>query len=236
MKKLAKIILSLALALTVFASATNYQAADSATADVVNGYDWTATGGVEKIYLYATADETQTISTLTGQDAATYAWWWTVILEENSNGTYTVKSSDMATNNGAISKNLGEGTVIIMGHDSTKSQLDDFNWLKSLVAGDTIKLGKSFDDIAAQVWGSAYTVSIEKTAAPSADAGSNDAAADNAGSSNAGSTNSGSTNSGSTNSGSNVPATGDATPVVAMGSMLVVAFACVALGLKKRNA
>ena len=224
MKKLAKLILSLALVLTVLASATNYQAADKATADVVNGYDWTATGGVEKIYLYATADETQSISTLTGQDAATYAWWWTVILEENSNGTYTVKASDVATNTGAITKNLGEGTVIIMGHDSTKSQLDDFNWLKALAVGDTVKLDKSFNDIATQVWGSAYTVSIEKATAASTPSTTPDAGTTTT------------PDAGTSTPSTNVPSTGDATPVVAMASMLFVAVAFVALGLKKRNA
>lgn len=233
MKKLAKIILSLALVLTVLASATNYQAAEKATADWVNGYDWNGSS-VDHVYIYA-ADETQSLNSINGQTGNTFDWWHIVLLEEGADGVCTVTSSEMGSANQNYNSALGQGKMALMAH-STTSKADDYAFLTSLKVGDKVKLSKSFDELVGLEWGSTVSVSIEKAAASTGNSGSNDAAADNAGSSNAGSTNSGSTNSGSTNSGSNVPATGDATPVVAMGSMLVVAFACVALGLKKRNA
>ena len=85
-----------------------------------NGYDWSA--GVEHIYAFASKDAEDSISTITGQPASTYAYWYTVILEQNDDGSYVVKSTDVAANNGAITEGLGEGKIILMGHDTTTTQ------------------------------------------------------------------------------------------------------------------
>ena len=213
-------MLSLALVLTVLASATNYQAAEKATADMVNGFDWTA--GNKYVYIFA-ADDTQSINTITGQnDGKTFDWWHVVLLEEGADGVCTVTSSELASTNQIDDSKLGQGKMALMAHGET-SKVDDFAFLESLKAGDKVKLSKSFDELVGLQWGSPVSVTIEKAAASSAPSTTPDAGTTTP-------------DAGTSTPSTNVPSTGDATPVVAMASMLFVAVAFVALGLKKRNA
>lgn len=220
MKKLTKLILSLALVLTVLASATNYQAADKAKLTFANGYDWTAQ--TNQVYVFASEDSSQSISALTGQDAATYAWFHTVILKDNGNGAYTVEKVGLGSETGAITEALGKGKVIIMAHDLVQDK-DSYNWLKELKVGDKLSINASWSDIAAKFAEVVnYEISVAKaTSTPSTtpDAGTTTTP-----------------DAGTSTPSTDVPSTGDATPVVAMASMLFVAVAFVALGLKKRNA
>ena len=227
MKKLTKLILSLALVLTVLASATNYQAAEKATADMVNGYDWNG-ASVDHIYIFA-ADDTQSVNSINGQTGNTFEWWHIVLLEEGADGVCTVIASEVGSANKIYDSKLGQGKMALMAH-STTAKADDFAFLSSLKVGDKVKLSNSFDELVGLQWGSTVSVSIEKAAASAGNSGTTTTTPD------AGSNNAGSNNAGSNNAGSNVPSTGDATPVVAMASMLFVAVAFVALGLKKRNA
>ena len=197
-----------------------------ATATFANGYDWT--NQVNQIYIFASEDETATVSGFTGQDAGTFGWFHTVILEANGDGTYTVVSSDFATNNGAESVALSEGKVILMAH-STTSYVDSFNALTALAAGDVVALDTAWADIAAaygDVEVSVGTIVEEETPGTgdeeetpgTGDEEENTPSADD------------------TTTNTEAPKTGDSMPVAAMASMLLVAMACVALGLKKRNA
>ena len=118
-----------------------------ATATFANGYDWTAQ--VNQIYIFASEDTAASISTLTGQDAGTYAWFHTVVLEANGDGTYTVAAAGFGGDTGAIAATLGEGKVILMAHDST-SYADSFNALKALAVGEVVALDTAWADVAAK--------------------------------------------------------------------------------------
>ena len=109
-----------------------------------------------------------------------------------------------------------------MAHDTTKDA-DSFNWLKGLKAGDTVSINASWSDIAAKL-AEVVNYEITKGAAASTPSTTPDAGTTTT------------PDAGTSTPSTNVPSTGDATPVVAMASMLFVAVAFVALGLKKRNA
>ena len=117
---------------------------NAAMVTFANGYDWTAQ--VNQIYMFATDDATASISSLTGQDAATYAWFHTVVLEENEDGNYEVKAAGFGKDTGAIAETLGAGKVIIMAHDTT-SYVDSFNWLKALAVGDVVAMNSAWDEV-----------------------------------------------------------------------------------------
>ena len=117
------------------------------TVTYANGYDWNA--GVEQIYAFASEDAEASISTITGQPAETFAWWYTVILEQNPDGTYEVISADYATNNGAITEGLGEGKIIIMAHETTVNNIDSFAWFGLLMEGDVVAMDIEWAELAA---------------------------------------------------------------------------------------
>ncbi len=135
----------------VYKSSVDVNAKDEVKGYVtfVNGYDWTATGGVEQVYAYASENTEASISTITGQQASTYAWWYTVILEQNDDGNYVVKSTGVASINGAISEGLGEGKIILMAHDSTTAQTENLAWLKSLALDDVLAMNVEWAELAA---------------------------------------------------------------------------------------
>ena len=117
---------------------------DSVQITFANGYDWTAQ--VNQIYMFATDDATASVSSITGQTAATYAWFHTVVLEENADGNYEVVATGFGGDTGAIAETLGEGKIVLMAHDST-SYADSFNWLKGLAVGEVLTMHTAWDDI-----------------------------------------------------------------------------------------
>ena len=121
---------------------------EGAVATFANGYDWTAQ--VNQIYIFASEDTTASIASLTGQVPDTYAWFHTVVLEANEDGTYEVVAVGFGGDTGAISESLGEGKVILMAHDSVVSYADSYAWLKALAVGDVVVIDAEWTDIAAK--------------------------------------------------------------------------------------
>ena len=116
-----------------------------------NGYDWTAQ--TNQIYIFASEDDTASISSLTGQTADTYAWFHTVVLEEDEDGNYVVKATGLGSQTGAITETLGAGKIIVMAHDTVADYVDSFVWFSTLEVGDVLTLGTALEDIV-DVYGS----------------------------------------------------------------------------------
>ena len=117
------------------------------TATYANGYDWSA--AVNQVYIFASEDSGLSISAITGQQAGTYGWFHTVVLEETADGTYLVKATGFGNETGAIAENLGAGKVIIMVHDTTTTYQENFKWFKALTPGMEVTMDTPWADVAA---------------------------------------------------------------------------------------
>ena len=242
--------------LTVFVMALGVVALPNATAQAAEsgtyktGQTWWGSGS----YMVGYAADNSTIEELETQmgywPEGGFNWWKAVVFELQDDGTWVVKEiiEPSDTNNlGGIK--LTTGRLVVTYHEEVLN-MKDFDGAKNKAFFDSLKVGDVCTALG--LWGNEVTfasltknedqVTFTKVASSSDNAGSDNTGSDNAGSNNAGSNNAGSNNAGSNNAGSNnagntnVPATGDSTPVAVMASMLLVAVACVALGLKKRNA
>ena len=238
--------------LTVFVMALGVVALPNATAMAAEsgtyktGQTWWGGGS----FMVGYAAENSTIQELETQMGywpdGGFSWWTAVVFDMQADGTFKVTEIIPADgSNDKANVSLKTGRVVVMYHTDITKDSSFANAEANKEFFDSLKVGDVCSALG--MWGNEIDwnvvaknedqITFTKVEA-SSNAGSNDSAADNAGSSNAGSSDAGSTNSGSTNSGStsNVPATGDSAPVAVMASMLLAAFACVALGLKKRNA
>ena len=237
--------------LTVFVMALGVVALPNATAQAAESGTYkscnTWWGGGS--YMVGYAAENSTIEELETQMGywpdGGFNWWRAVILEVQNDGTWVVKEiiEPSDTNNLGDIK-LKTGRLVVTYHEEVLN-MKDFNGAPNKEFFDSLKVGDKLTAVG--MWGNEIAwasltknedvCTFTKVASANDNAGSDNAGSDNAGSSNAGSDNAGSNNAGSNNAGNtNVPATGDSTPVAVMASMLLVAVACVALGLKKRNA
>lgn len=153
MKRITKIILSFililgAVVLPVCGNVASYKAdeATSGTQGVltsVNYVDYNF-GSFNDIMVFATEDSTQTLLTLTGQDEATFAWWYNFVLEYNEEkGTWVVTKADMSMADGAnqnCTEPLGPGKMVIMFHDNvTKTQQESYDFFLN-----TVKEGQEY--------------------------------------------------------------------------------------------
>ena len=153
MKRTTKIILSVilvlaAVVLPLFGNTTNYKADEEPVGTqgaltAANMYDYNL-GSVTDIMVFACSDETQTLLTLTGQDEATFAWWYNFVVEYNeTNGTWVVTKADMTMADGAnqyCNEPLGEGKMYIMFHDNvTKMQKESYDFFLS-----TVEVGQEY--------------------------------------------------------------------------------------------
>lgn len=244
MKKLTKLILSLALVLTVLASATNYQAAEtSGKVTYVNG----ALQATEiNLWANAYAPELNWQNTVAGD----YGWWYAMLLENDpATGVWTVVKCDtpdgnpcsvMQTGKVGYDEATGVTTIAILFHSLAGSADANVAGSGKYAADYTFfsencAVGTKFE-LEGDLMSVAVDAANENTPKEGAISGLTFKLAESKAPETTTTPDAGSNNAGSNNAGSNVPSTGDATPVVAMGSMLFVAVACVALGLKKRNA
>jgi hypothetical protein len=140
---LVAILVLAAVVLPVFAGAESFKAteADTTTQGVLtcaNMYDYNF-GAYNDVIVFASYDDTQTLSTLTGQtESDTFAWFYTFLLEYNADkGTWVVTKADMAMEDSANqlrNETLGEGKMIVMFHDSvTKTQQASYDFYKNTV-------------------------------------------------------------------------------------------------------
>ena len=241
--------------LTVFVMALGVVALPNATAQAAESGTYKSSntwwGGGSYMVGYAADDSTIKDVETNGPMNTNYwpdggfNWWRAVILEVQNDGTWVVKEiiEPSDTNNLGDIK-LKTGRLVVTYHEDVLN-MKDFNGAPNKEFFDSLKVGDKLTAVG--MWGNEIAwasltknedvCTFTKVASANDNAGSDNAGSDNAGSSNAGSDNAGSNNAGSNNAGNtNVPATGDSTPVAVMASMLLVAVACVALGLKKRNA
>lgn len=240
-------------ALTVFVMALGVVALPNATAQAAEsgtyktGQTWWGSGS----YMVGYAAENSTIEEVEKQMGywpdGGFNWWRAVIFELQDDGTWVVEEIiEPSDKNNLGGIKLTTGRLVVTYHEEILKDTSFTNAEANKAFFDSLKVGDVCSALG--MWGNEVDwnalaknedqVTFTKVASSNNNAGSDNSASDNAGSSNTGSTNSGSTNAGSTNAGntSDVPTTADATPVAAMASMLFVAMACVAFGLKKRNA
>lgn len=148
---LVAILVLAAVVLPVFAGAESFKATetDEVTQGVItcaNMYDWNF-GSYNDIQAFISMDDTQTLSTLTGQaDPAVFGWFYNALLEYNAEkGVWVVTNADLEMD--GINENcevtLGEGKMVLMFHDNvTKTQEASFNFYKEvLVDGAELYLG-----------------------------------------------------------------------------------------------
>ena len=108
MKRITKIILSFilvlaAVVLPLVGNTTNYKADEVTQGNLTaaNSVDYQF-GSFKDIIVFACSDATQNLLTLTGQDEATFAWWYNFVLEFNAEkGTWVVTKADMSMADGA---------------------------------------------------------------------------------------------------------------------------------------
>ena len=233
--------------LTVFVMALGVVALPNATAQAAEsgtyktGQTWWGSGS----YMVGYAAENSTIEELETQmgywPEGGFKYWRAVVFDLQNDGTWLVKEviEPSETNNLGNVK-LTTGRIVVTYHEEILKDSSFKNAEANKAFFDSLKAGDVCTALG--MWGNEVDWNViaknEDQATFTKVASSNDnAGSDNAGSNNAGSNNAGSNNAGSNNAGNtNVPATGDSTPVAVMASMLLVAVACVALGLKKRNA
>ena len=147
---LVAILVLAAVVLPVFAGAESFKAteAEETTQGVItcaNMYDYNF-GSYNDIIAFVSADNTQTLSTLTGQDEATFAWFYNALLEyDEAKGAWVVTRADLEMDgvNANANETLGEGKMVIMFHDNvTKTQEASYNFFKeNLVDGKELYLG-----------------------------------------------------------------------------------------------
>ena len=150
MKRITKIILSIilvlaAVVLPLFGNTTNYKADEVTQGNLTaaNSVDYQF-GSFNDIIVFACSDSTQTLLTLTGQDEATFAWWYNFVLEFNAEkGTWVVTKADMSMADGAnayCTEPLGEGKMYVMFHDNvTKTQKESYDFFLN-----TVEVGKEY--------------------------------------------------------------------------------------------
>ena len=148
---LVAILVLAAVVLPVFAGAESFKATetDEVTQGVItcaNMYDWNF-GSYNDVQAFISLDDTQSLSTLTGQaDPAVFGWFYNALLEYNAEkGVWVVTNADLEMD--GINENcevtLGEGKMVLMFHDNvTKTQEASFNFYKEvLVDGAELYLG-----------------------------------------------------------------------------------------------
>ena len=155
MKKITKIVLSLlvlaAVVLPIAGNAASYKAAEAegTTQGVItcaNMYDWNF-GSYNDVIAFISLDETQTLSTLTGQaDETVFGWFYNALLEyDEAKGAWVVTKADLEQDgvNANAATTLGEGKMVIMFHDNlAKSKQADLDFYKAnLVDGKELYLG-----------------------------------------------------------------------------------------------
>ena len=97
-----------------------------------NCYDWSGNGSASGIYAFTSADETASASTIIGQPAGTFGWWYSLVLEyDEAKGTYVVVVSDMVMDgvNATETETLGYGKISLMFHgDAMTNHADSCNY------------------------------------------------------------------------------------------------------------
>ena len=228
--------------LTVFVMALGVVALPNATAQAAEsgtyktGNTWWGSGS----YMVGYAAENSTIKELETQmgywSEGGFPWWTAVVFDLQDDGTYKVTEIIPADGtNDKANVALKTGRLVVMYHEEILNDASFTNAAANKAFFDSLKVG----DVCSALgkWGNevdwnALAKNEDQVTFTKVAASNNNAGSDNAGSNNTESNNAGSDNAGNTN----VPSTGDGAPVVAMASMLFVAMACVAFGLKKRNA
>ena len=160
---LVAILVLAAVVLPVFGSANSYKATETTESTevevgtqgvltAVNYVDYNFSA-YNDIIVWATYDDTQTICTLTGQDEATFAWWYNFLLEYNEEkGTWVVTKADMTmadSANQCSTELLGEGKMVVMFHDLvTKTQQESYDFfLNTVEVGTEFYLGVHPDTV-----------------------------------------------------------------------------------------
>jgi hypothetical protein len=129
---LVAILVLAAVVLPVIGSANSYKATETTESTEVeigtqgvltaaNMYDWNF-GCYNDIIVFMSYDDTQTLSTLTGQtEGDSFAWFYNFMLEYNAEkGVWVVTKADMdpSDNNSLYyGETLGTGKMIVMFHD-----------------------------------------------------------------------------------------------------------------------
>ena len=119
-----------------------------------NCYDWSGNGSASGIYVFASADETATASTIIAQPVGTFGWWYSLVLEyDEAKDAYVVVVSDMEMdgNNATETATLGKGKISLMFHgDAMNNHADSCNFFMNHAAvGTEYKLTGDYDAIVA---------------------------------------------------------------------------------------
>ena len=122
-----------------------------------NCYDWRPAGDghAYSVFAFASADETASANTLTGQAAGFFAWWYGFVLEYNAEkGTYVVTAADMVASDGVCAveaTTLGEGKIVVLFHDGVAAnQADSFNYfLENVAVGAEFSLTGDYNTLVA---------------------------------------------------------------------------------------
>lgn len=117
-----------------------------------NSYDWS--NHASAIFSFASADETATASSILGQPAGTFGWWYSFVLEYNeANGTFVVTIADTLMDgvNAIETATLGYGKLAFMYHgDFANTDADSFNYfLEKATVGTEFYLVGDYDAIVA---------------------------------------------------------------------------------------
>lgn len=197
MKKITKIVLSLlilaAVVLPITGNAASYKAAEAegTTQGVItcaNMYDWNF-GSYNDVIAFISLDDTQTLSTLTGQaDETVFGWFYNALLEyDAAKGAWVVTKADLEQDgvNANAATTLGEGKMVIMFHDNlAKSKQAELDFYKAnLVDGKELYLGvdpSALYDVYDYVEGAFLSTVPVEVEAPEAETESTDDAKDDA--------------------------------------------------------
>jgi hypothetical protein len=152
---LVAILVLAAVVLPVIGSANSYKATETTESTEVeigtqgvltaaNMYDWNF-GCYNDIIVFMSYDDTQTLSTLTGQtEGDSFAWFYNFMLEYNAEkGVWVVTKADMEMGDSANqlrNETLGEGKMIVMFHDLvTTKQQESYDFFMN-----TVEVGAEF--------------------------------------------------------------------------------------------
>ena len=151
---LVAILVLAAVVLPVIGSANSYKATETTETEVevgtqgvltaANMYDWNF-GAYNDIIVFMSYDDTQTLSTLTGQtEGDSFAWFYNFLLEYNAEkGTWVVTKADMEMGDSANqlrNETLGEGKMVVMFHDLvTTKQQESYDFFMN-----TVEVGAEF--------------------------------------------------------------------------------------------
>ncbi|MBO5097127.1 MAG: hypothetical protein J6B96_02300 [Agathobacter sp.] len=149
-KKVLALLTVLVMVLSIVAVPNVSANADEAKGEInfANGYDWTNQS--TQFYAFASADETATAGSITGQGVGFMGWFSGVVLELNEDYNYVVKLVAPADGtNEAEAETLGAGKVAIIWHsDAATAHPETAAFFASLQVGDVLTPSTYWENIA----------------------------------------------------------------------------------------